>query len=84
MNPPMAEDVDILERYLTSHAAVGANDYTPYVQVSNTGGESIVYHRVPRHRKGLSIAVDAGKAQREILEQILGPLKNDVIRLCGY
>lgn len=82
MNPPLAEDVDILERYLTSHTDQNAEANTPYIQVSNTGGESIVYHKVPRHRKGLNIAVNAGKVQREILEHVLGSMRDGLISLC--
>ena len=82
MNPTMAEDVDVTERYLT--AVSGSEGTRPYIHVSHAGDESIVYHRIPRRRKGLSLAVDAGKTQREILEQVLGPFRTDVIKLCGF
>lgn len=81
MNPTMAEDVDITERYLTSNTGPRSDEARPYIHVSHAGGESIVYHRVPRLRKGLSSAIDAGKTQREILEQVLGTFQTDVSTL---
>lgn len=82
INPTMAEDVDVVERqpYL-SHADTASPDARRYVRVSNTPGESIVYRVVPRRRAGLQSASNPGIVQREVMEQILGELKTDVIRL---
>jgi hypothetical protein len=73
LNPPMAEDVE----YLATHSPGGAK---PYSVISS--GNAIVYLTVPRVREGLT-AKEPGKAQREVLEQILGPYQNRVIELYG-
>ncbi|KAL1648124.1 hypothetical protein SLS58_002451 [Diplodia intermedia] len=41
----------------------------------------MVYLALPRHREGLELARDSGRSQREILDQILGPKKQEVIQL---
>lgn len=75
MNPTMAEDVDILERYLTSNTLPGSEEAWPYIHVSHTGTESIVYHRVPRHRKGLRTAMDPGRHSAKFWSKCLGASK---------
>lgn len=84
LNPPMAEDIEILEHYLTSNGPPGASTGKPYSLISSTPGNPIIYLTVPRRRKGLSTAVDPGRTQREIIEQVLGPLKMDVLDLYGF
>ncbi|QDS73755.1 hypothetical protein FKW77_005060 [Venturia effusa] len=81
MNPTMAEDVQVLENYLTSKSLQTSSTSRPYTVVSRGADDPIVYITVPRRRQGLRTATDPGRAQREILEQILGPLKTEVIRL---
>ncbi|KAK5683437.1 hypothetical protein LTS10_004969 [Elasticomyces elasticus] len=81
MNPTMAEDVDVLERHLVSHGGVGVLETRPYIRISNSLGESIVYRTVPRQRKGLQNRPNPGVAQREIMENVLGPFSKDVVHL---
>lgn len=109
MTPPMAEDLKVLEQYLTSDVADNATSSEPYVRVSSSSkDDSIVYLSLPRQRqsshlvvsidhvdvpwladmsslihagKGLQATVDPGRAQREIMEQILGEQKVEVLRL---
>lgn len=81
MNPTMAEDVQVLENYLTSKALRTSSTNRPYTVVSKGASDPVVYITVPRHRQGLRTATDPGREQREILEQILGPLKTEVIKL---
>ncbi|PPJ58228.1 hypothetical protein CBER1_10213 [Cercospora berteroae] len=78
----MAEDVDVLGRYLgAASAAVGAfQPVRPYVRISNSSGQSIVYNTVPRQRRGLLGAHSAGVAQREIIEHVVAPHVDDVLR----
>lgn len=77
VGPMVAEDVQILQRYLTAEPRVGPQ---PYSVVSNAPGDPI-FLALPRHREGLQLAKDSGRGQREILDQILGPKKRDVIQL---
>lgn len=81
LNPPMAEDVEALEHYLTSHGRGGGSTAKPYSLIPSAPGKPIVYLTVPRRRKGLHSEINPGARQREIMEQILGQHKDDVIRL---
>ncbi|KAF2163958.1 hypothetical protein M409DRAFT_57062 [Zasmidium cellare ATCC 36951] len=71
LNPPMAEDIEILEHYLTSNGPGGASTGKPYSLISSAPGNPIIYLTVPRRRQGLSTAVDPGRTQREVIEQFL-------------
>lgn len=80
----MAEDIEVLEHYLASDVSGGAASGRPYSLVSSKPGNPIVYLTVPRQRKGHVSTIDAGRTQREIIEQILGRFKNDVVALCVH
>ena len=81
LNPPMAEDIEVLEHYLTSHGSASASSAKPYSVISNAPGKPIVYLTVPRRRQGLRVEPQPGLKQREIMEQILGQWKADVVEL---
>lgn len=81
INPSMAEDVDALERHLASHSELGVAETRPYVRLSNAKGESIVYRKVAKRRQGLQQTTSPGSVQLEIIENVLGPLKQDVLEL---
>lgn len=81
VNPTMAEDVDILERHPLAQAGGESSHSRPYIRISNTRGESIVYRSVPRQREGLQKLSRSGVAQREIMEQVLGTLRTLVLAL---
>lgn len=79
MNPHMAEDITILEQYLSSQTTESNATTKPYSMVSSASEQNpIVYLNVPRRRKGLASAVDPGRTQREIIEQILSPFAAEV------
>lgn len=81
VNPSMAEDVDILERHLASQTEPGACETRPYVRLSTASGDTIVYRTVAKRRKGLWQSSTPGATQLEIIENVLGSLKTDVIKL---
>lgn len=81
LNPPMAEDVEILEHYLTAHGPGSSTSGKPYSLISKAPEKPIVYLTVPRRRKGLSTETNAGAKQREVMEAVLGRLKTDVVNL---
>ncbi|CAO2654932.1 Nn.00g116650.m01.CDS01 [Neocucurbitaria sp. VM-36] len=81
MNPPMAEDIAVLQQYLTSHTTEGNPAAKLYKTISNAPGNPIIYLTVPKRRKGLNTASDPGRTQREIIEQILNPFAAEVRRL---
>lgn len=81
VNPSMAEDVEILERHLASQKGLNGLHRRPYVRVSSANGESIVYRTVARRREGLQQTSTPGLSQLEIIENVLGPLKAEVMKL---
>ncbi|GAB1731986.1 hypothetical protein NU195Hw_g239t1 [Hortaea werneckii] len=81
MNPTMAEDIEVVEHYLPPEANKDGAATQPYSLVPSVEGKPIIYLTVPRRRRGLRTDANPGSTQREILEQILGPLKEAVIRL---
>ena len=83
VNPSMAEDVDVLEQHLATQDASNVSARRPYVRLSSANGESIVYRTVARRREGLQRTSTPGLSQLEIIENVLGPLKTEVIKLYG-
>jgi hypothetical protein len=81
VDPTMADDLNVLERHLASRTPLEGSDVRPYVRISNGPDESIVYRTVSRLRKGLQSTESPGVAQREIMENVLGPLTTHVITL---
>lgn len=79
MNPQMAEDITVLQRYLTSDTTEPRVPSRVYGTISTAPGSNpMVYLTVPKRRRGLQNAVDPGKAQREIVEHVFGPLASEV------
>lgn len=83
LNPPMAEDIEVLEHYLTSHGAARSMIAKPYSVISTAPGKPIVYLTVPRRRQGLRTENEPGRKQREIMENVLGKLRDHVVELYG-
>ncbi|RMX79182.1 hypothetical protein D0869_08489 [Hortaea werneckii] len=81
MNPTMAEDIEVVEHYLPPEANRDGATTKLYSLVPSAEGKPIIYLTVPRRRRGLRTDTNPGSTQREILEQILGSLKETVIRL---
>ncbi|KAH7346847.1 hypothetical protein BKA65DRAFT_585911 [Rhexocercosporidium sp. MPI-PUGE-AT-0058] len=82
MNPTMAGDIDVLEKYLTAKpTSTESSARLPYSVISDTPGKPIIYLSYPRRRKGLQFPVDPGSSQREVLDQILNLHQTDVIQL---
>ncbi|KAF1362672.1 hypothetical protein EJ07DRAFT_163290 [Lizonia empirigonia] len=83
MNPPMAEDITVLQQYLTSTTTKTTSDHEipsrPYSTISTGPGVSpVVYLALPKRRRGLKSALDPGRAQREIIEHVLDPFAAEV------
>ena len=81
-NPTLAEDVDVLERYLTSQPATQSRLPKLSSRVSKVTDEPVIYLAAPRRRPNLSAARSChGKEQRDIMDQVLGTSREDVIEL---
>ncbi|KAI7235410.1 hypothetical protein KC343_g9505 [Hortaea werneckii] len=81
MNPTMAEDIEVVEHYLPPEANKDGATTKSYSLVPSVQGKPIIYLTVPKRRRGLRTDSNPGSAQRQILEQVLGLLKEAVIRL---
>lgn len=81
MNPPMAEDISILEHYLSHKPEHTTPSSKPYSTLSTTPDNPIVYLTVPKSRKGLRSSTDPGRTQKEIIEQILSPFTAEIRKL---
>ena len=81
--PHMAEDVDILQRHMSQHRPSEAQGADPgqYRTLNQDTADPIVYLTVPRFRSGLAPELGAGKEQLEIIQQLMGPFKREVIEL---
>ena len=79
----MAEDITVLQQHLSSTST--RNERRPPSKLYSTistgpGGSPVVYLTLLRRRRGLRNAVDPGRAQREIIENVLGPSAPEVRR----
>lgn len=81
IGPAVAEDVEILQRHISSHETSQSQRSDPYRLLFRDSSNPVIYLSVPRYRTGLETTVDAGKGHLEIVSQILGPFKNEVIEL---
>lgn len=83
LEPALAEDVEALEHYLTAYGPEAVSSAKPYRTVSTArDGKPVVYLTVPRRRKGLhNHEVNPGVKNREVMENVLGPLRQHVIDL---
>lgn len=80
----MAEDIEVLEKYLTAKpAGVSSSARLPYSVISDVPGKPIIYLTYSRRRKGLQLPVDPGNSQREIIDQVLHPHQAEIINLCA-
>jgi hypothetical protein len=79
--PHIAEDIDILERHISQHRTVDGEARQNYQTLSHDTRNPIVYQSVPRYRIGLAPELGCGKVQLEIITQIMGPFKQEVIDL---
>ena len=73
VGPVAAEDAQVIEKYLPSKRESGYNVY------SSDPRNPVLYTTVSRRRQGLRATSTPGESQLEILEQILGPFKHDLV-----
>lgn len=82
IGPSVAEDVHVIEKYMSSGADLNAYaEPRRYDIMSDEPKKPILYMNVPRRRKGFILAAKPGEAQREILEQVLRPFVDDIVAL---
>ena len=86
VGPVVADDAQVIERYMPperSSKSVEPRSH-PYNAYSNDPRNPIFYTTISRRRKGVRVGTPPGENQKEILEQILGPFRHDLVRLCVF
>ncbi|KAH7080662.1 C6 transcription factor-like protein [Paraphoma chrysanthemicola] len=83
--PHLAEDVDIFNRHISQHRNPGSatedSEPSKYQTLRHDDNDPVVYLSVPRFRRGLPPGSGCGREQLEILEQIMGPFRREVVEL---
>jgi hypothetical protein len=79
----LAEDLDIFNRHLAKHRKPGGEttETSTYQTLNHDVQDPIVYLTVPRFRTGLPPGSGCGRSQLDILEQLMGPFKREVVEL---
>ncbi|KAJ5723954.1 hypothetical protein N7488_001989 [Penicillium malachiteum] len=83
VGPMVAEDAQVIEKYMPperSSLSEEPNSH-PYNIYSSDPRKPVLYTTITRRRKGMRVGVPPGENQKEVLEQILGPFKHDLVRL---
>ncbi|OJJ51266.1 hypothetical protein ASPZODRAFT_138373 [Penicilliopsis zonata CBS 506.65] len=83
VGPLVAEDAQVIEKFMPpEHSTQSPEpDSHPYNVYSSDPKKPILYTTVTRRRQGVRRGIPPGENQKEVLEQILGPFKHDLVRL---
>lgn len=83
VGPVVADDAQVIEQHMPPEGSSKAEvpNSHPYNVYSNDPRKPILYTTVSRRRRGVRVGTPPGENQKEILEQILGPFKQDLVRL---
>lgn len=83
VGPVVAEDAQVIEKFmpLEPSSATPQPKNHPYNVYSSDPRKPILYTTVSRRRQGMRVGIPPGENQKEILEQVLGPFKHDLVRL---
>lgn len=83
VGPMVAEDAQVIEKHMPPERSSLSEEPKshPYNIYSSDPRKPVLYTTISRRRKGMRMGVPPGENQKEILEQILGPFKHDLVRL---
>ncbi|CAL5870148.1 uncharacterized protein PFLUO_LOCUS4383 [Penicillium psychrofluorescens] len=83
VGPMVAEDAQVIEQHMPPERFSQSEEPKnhPYNVYSSDPRRPILYQTISRRRKGMRVGTPPGENQKEILEQILGPFKHDLVRL---
>ena len=83
VGPMVAEDAQVIEKLMPPERSSLSEEpgNNPYNSYSTDPRKPVLYTTISRRRKGMRMGVPPGENQKEILEQILGPFKHDLVRL---
>lgn len=85
VGPMVAEDAQVIEKHMPPERSSLSEEPKshPYNIYCSDPRKPVLYTTISRRRKGMRRGVPPGENQKEILEQILGPFKHDLVRLYG-
>ncbi|KAJ5997020.1 hypothetical protein N7499_006663 [Penicillium canescens] len=83
VGPMVAEDAQVIEKHMPPERASQSEEPKshPYNIYSSDPRKPVLYTTISRRRKGMRVGTPPGENQKEVLEQILGPFKHDLVRL---
>jgi hypothetical protein len=83
VGPMVAEDAQVIEKHMPPERMSQSEEPKshPYNIYSSDPRKPVLYTTISRRRKGMRRGTPPGENQKEILEQILGPFKHDLVRL---
>ncbi|KAE8165375.1 fungal-specific transcription factor domain-containing protein [Aspergillus tamarii] len=83
VGPVVADDAQVIEKFMPPEYSNKNEDPNshPYNVYSNDPRKPILYTTISRRRKGMRVGIPPGENQKEVLEQILGPFRHDLVRL---
>lgn len=83
VGPMVAEDAQVIEKHMPPERSSMSEEPKshPYNIYSSDPRKPVLYTTISRRRKGMRVGVPPGENQKEVLEQILGPFKHDLVRL---
>ncbi|KAJ5384850.1 Transcription factor [Penicillium concentricum] len=83
VGPMVAEDAQVIEKHMPPERTSQSEEPKshPYNIYSSDPRKPVLYTTISRRRKGMRKGTPPGENQKEVLEQILGPFKHDLVRL---
>jgi hypothetical protein len=83
VGPMVAEDAQVIEKHMPPERTRLSEEPKshPYNIYSSDPRKPVLYTTISRRRKGMRKGTPPGENQKEVLEQILGPFKHDLVRL---
>lgn len=82
IGPVAAKDAQVIEQFIPSQESLNSQGTkTPYNVYSNDPRKPILYTTVSRRRHGLRTTAIPGENQQEIIEQVVGPFKHDLVQM---
>ncbi|KAJ5804721.1 transcriptional regulator family: Fungal Specific TF [Penicillium psychrosexuale] len=83
VGPMVAEDAQVIEKHMPPERSSQSEEPNshPYNIYSSDPRKPVLYTTISRRRKGMRKGTPPGENQKEVLEQILGPFKHDLVRL---
>ena len=88
VGPVVADDAQVIEKFMPPKPTPNQEEVRPksypYNVYSNDPRKPVLYTTVSRRRQGVRVGTPPGENQKEILEQVLGPFRDVLVKLYGF